>query len=531
MSDLYSTLQVSPRKKRAAPEADSNTFTPKKLRTALFTPPASASRKVTKSRDDDFPRHLARLLEINTALQNALSHALATCGVSPSSETGIARNVLNHLSLTTYSALSNFAVEDLLRLCWIWEWKPGASKPNEDGDDENPFLDEPTSSQSKDWTRGAMGIVLTPTIHKNAGKRVKAYGIGVEVEMNIDKDMGEGMAAVARWTAASDARKTEFRKKLLLWMQLNSDVSPVPYIPLATLPALASTSVKPSLPRSPSSSPSKSPAKRPMLSDFVLPVPRSPVKSSVPFPRTPSYRDHHDEMAPLTLRTPSTSGASISEILSVPSTPVHQRVSSTATPPQTPTSARRQALYERVRQRSLTASPTKNLSSTLMGGKLTRDQMQKLSQDEMRRRCLLGRLGGVAEGVWMLFSAPVTGSPSSPMTRKRRALPMVDVANAVLKSSPVPISMAEANESLEMLVQLCPFFLKQLAIGSEDWLEMPAPKVSTEGEGDATASPLPKGKEESAQEILTRSPRRVKKEGGGLREVREIIRRELELDS
>lgn len=36
-----------------------------------------------------------------------------------------------------------------------------------------------------------------------------------------------------------------------------------------------------------------------------------------------------------------------------------------------------------------------------MGGKLTKEQMMKMGQEEMRRRCLLGRLGGVAESVWM----------------------------------------------------------------------------------------------------------------------------------
>jgi hypothetical protein len=38
-----------------------------------------------------------------------------------------------------------------------------------------------------------------------------------------------------------------------------------------------------------------------------------------------------------------------------------------------------------------------------------------------------------------------------------------------------------------------------------------------------------RGKNKSAEEVLTRSPRRVKREAGGLREVREIIRRELEI--
>jgi len=40
-----------------------------------------------------------------------------------------------------------------------------------------------------------------------------------------------------------------------------------------------------------------------------------------------------------------------------------------------------------------------------------------------------------------------------------------------------------------------------------------------------------KGREvTSAVEVLTRSPKRVKREGGGLREVRERIRRELDQD-
>lgn len=111
---------------------------------------------------------------------------------------------------------------------------------------------------------------------------------------------------------------------------------------------------------------------------------------------------------------------------------------------------------------------------------------------------------------------------------------MPEVVGAIMKSSPVPISSAEATESLEILTKLCPFFLRQLDITGEDWLEMPAPASNSTSvaaaETDVTASPgAVKGKNDSAHEILTRSPRRVKREGGGLREVREIIRRELEL--
>jgi hypothetical protein len=38
--------------------------------------------------------------------------------------------------------------------------------------------------------------------------------------MDIDKDMGGGMAAVARWTAAAETRRSEFRDKLECWAKV-----------------------------------------------------------------------------------------------------------------------------------------------------------------------------------------------------------------------------------------------------------------------------------------------------------------------
>lgn len=91
-----------------------------------------------------------------------------------------------------------------------------------------------------------------------------------------------------------------------------------------------------------------------------------------------------------------------------------------------------------------------------------------------------------------------------------------------------------------MLTKLCPFFLKSLNIGGEEWLEMPAPSTTTAPESPSsstTSSPgkVPsspgrvRGKHASAQELATRSPKTVKREAGGLRDVRERIRKELEL--
>ncbi len=192
---------------------------------------------------------------------------------------------------------------------------------------------------------------------------------------------------------------------------------------------------------------------------------------------------------------------------------------------------------------------------------MTKDQLLKLTQDEMRRRCILGRLSDVAESVWTLFSGSSTGASSTLLaSRKRGAMRVADVAAAVIKSSKVPISEAEARESLEMLAKLCPFFLRPLNITGDEWLEMPAPSAPAGDEDEkgrtvvsatpAKASaparkagpskiPLPASPSrmpaspgrlrDSAEQLLTRSPRSVKREGGGLREVRERIRREIEL--
>jgi len=176
---------------------------------------------------------LNRLFNLQNALQNALSHALATCAISPTPDSGHVKNVLNHLSISTYTGLSttSFTISDLATLCWIWEWEgkalvneAKAVKPADDEDDDNPFLDKPAVVQSSsEWTRGSMGFIITPsTQYSKADRtRVPAYGIGIEVEMDIDKDMGGGMAAVARWTGSADARRKEFRRKLQRWIEVD----------------------------------------------------------------------------------------------------------------------------------------------------------------------------------------------------------------------------------------------------------------------------------------------------------------------
>jgi len=100
-----------------------------------------------------------------------------------------------------------------------------------------------------------------------------------------------------------------------------------------------------------------------------------------------------------------------------------------------------------------------------------------------------------------------------------------------------------------MLCELCPFFLKRKVIDEEDWLEMPATTGAASMSPGAGLNVSPGGRARprymdglpgvmgspgkvraSEEELLARSPRRIKKEEGGLRQVREIIRRELEVD-
>lgn len=140
---------------------------------------------------------------------------------------------MNNISLTTYSGFTtSFDADDLKRLCWLWEWdgKPlghKKSKATPPEEDDNPFLASSILSvPPTDWTRGAMGIILSPATHfsKLDRKRVPAYGIGIEVEMDIDKDMGGGMAAVARWTAGADKRRSDLFAKFQLWVAV-SDLS------------------------------------------------------------------------------------------------------------------------------------------------------------------------------------------------------------------------------------------------------------------------------------------------------------------
>ncbi|GJJ07703.1 hypothetical protein Clacol_001908 [Clathrus columnatus] len=338
---------VSPRKKRRT--VDETFTTPKKLRTDSLisslsntnaaTPFKSPSKHIsnqnTTSASTTFPSHLARLLSIQTSLQHALSVGLATSAVAPCVDTGRVPNVLTHVSLTSAMGF-NFTceVDDLKRLCWLWEWDGLAfdvaetketsqtrhlqtTESQGDEDDDNPFIDSASTRSSNndntDWTRGAMGFIITPTTHfiRNEGRRIPAYGIGIEVDIDFAEGKGGGMAAVARWTAEGEGRKKELEKKLKRWIQIQTKQddtkdededkeTEIPFVPLASLPTLVKFSTKLSSlttllqSKSKGSTPLSTPSSRKLLTNtpssrnavrqFVFPTPK---KNTLPFPSTP----------------------------------------------------------------------------------------------------------------------------------------------------------------------------------------------------------------------------------------------------
>ena len=79
-----------------------------------------------------------------------------------------------------------------------------------------------------------------------------------------------------------------------------------------------------------------------------------------------------------------------------------------------------------------------------------------------------------------------------------------------------------------MLTTMCPFFLKTIDVGGEEWLEMPATVGGSQPSAPASPGRRIGGAADSDEEIRQLSPKRMKKEVGGLRQVRERIKRELE---
>ena len=377
------TPPASPSSRGKSSDIFTRPETPETAKSHSIVPDTPSLRRTAPSgrvrpnmKTSSLPPHLLRLWNLHTSVEQALSIALATASTglmtSPSkapvkdganSSTGKMINLINHLGLEGLGHSVRCTVDDLSRLVWLWEWD-GEVFPEhprsvgsavEDLEGGNPFI-----VTSKDWTRGGMGLILTPTTHfsRALGKRVPAYGIGIQVD-----SLKGGMSSIARWTASSEDRRAEIASRLARWVQVYSErrnrnppstPTATPNIPFASLPALGPSiaAQRPS-----STSPIKFPSSKAKLDD-------------------PFVRPH------------------------TPETP-HQQPDA---PPVTPSSSsRRAALFERVRLKSLT-TPSKSAKGSIeitVRSADGKESIREIGASEIKRRCLLGRLGGVAEAVWM----------------------------------------------------------------------------------------------------------------------------------
>lgn len=142
----------------------------------------------------------------------------------------------------------------------------------------------------------------------------------------------------------------------------------LPQVPFADLPPLTA-------PRTTLGFGTPSPVKRGLL--FQTPVKsKASAASSVPFP-TP-------EQTPVSNPPPTTPSPT-----------------KTAVDGSTPSTARRDALRERIRQKSLqnNGTPSKSRVAIIVAGSDGKAETKMISKEEMKRRCVLGRLDGIAECV------------------------------------------------------------------------------------------------------------------------------------
>lgn len=147
---------------------------------------------------------------------------------------------------------------------------------------------------------------------------------------------------------------------------------------------------------------SRSSPRSPTKQGFAIPV---SAISTLPVPYTPSSsRTEHTQRLLRNIWTPTPKVAT-DDLPPEYSSLRSRNPNSVLQPLTTP---RRQALYNRIQETSLPPSPSKSQrKADVPGSKLIAEQSLKLGQKEIHRRCLLGRLGGVAESVWMWVLSPI----------------------------------------------------------------------------------------------------------------------------
>ncbi|OCF77806.1 hypothetical protein I204_01807 [Kwoniella mangroviensis CBS 8886] len=534
-------------------------------------PIPSSSKKSAST--DNLPPHLQTLLNLHHSFNLALSLFIATHPPvlpphPPSATSVLLPNLTNFLSIReTVERTSGrrFGLQELGRLAWVWTWdgkslldEKAISEKNkramiDEDDDDNPFLVHNTpkaKTTAADVGAGhvsGLSYLITPTrtLDPQTGRRVYTHGLGIDLELRKgetrqvlhggaeggigNKGQGGGMGAVGRWNTNGDVRHEVFRERLEKWVELNGGYEP-PEKSILPTPTTSVNSTRSSVPPIP-----------------VLPLPHLP--SSTLLPSANLFSSFSSPSTTLTPQkahpkpstdSPKTAGLSDPFELTDEKDDKKGKVVRPGS-----VDERRQAMMDRIKARSGNSkNPLSTLASSAGGMKRTNLLSATGQQEELKRRSTLSRLEGIAEGVWMMFSAPSPGPstlPNAPRGR-RKAIPMTEVADVIVKSSKTPISTAEATSSLQLLTELCPFFLTIKQIGKQDWLEMPSTLAAPPSPGStstiaqppsmnggrlAPPSPSTPGRSSSSLELAgPASPGRVRRVGG-LREVRERIRREL----
>ncbi|KAG8986170.1 hypothetical protein FRB90_004183, partial [Tulasnella sp. 427] len=363
---MDSVLSVSGRK-RLLSETDDSVLTPKKIRAQL--PPTPTSKRISTSAHTSTPTRLPSslqpLLAAYESIEDTIIPSLATSGVAapavaPTDPRKMCiKNVLHHQSVPGLS------VETLKRLVYILEWETeatfGTSQLAPSLLEDDPFGGGPMTptkprKAGTSWTRGGdSGIVISATTRLDhaTGRRTPVYGIGIQMVAG----RGKSKDFVLRWLDEAEDRKKAVEDKLRTWAKTQMKAareatrvhkgraeSPTPVqlppVPFADLPPL--TAPKPALGLA-----TPSPVKRGLL--FQTPTkPKATAASSVPFP-TP-------EQTPIS----ATSNP-------VPVTPSPTK---TAVNGSTPSTARRDALRERIRQKSLqnNGTPSKSRVAIMVTG-------------------------------------------------------------------------------------------------------------------------------------------------------------------
>lgn len=498
------------------------------------TPKASASAASIAKARSKLPEHLQTLLTLHHAFNIAISLHLATHPpvLPPHSADATNVRIPNLTNLLTLKGAvergsgRRFGQTELARLAWLYAWD-GESLPSEDKeDDDNPFLEKPKSNPSEPVSGLSYLITATRTLDP-AGRKVHTLGIGLELDIEAgetrqllmngaeggfgNKGQGGGLRVLGRWNAGAELREDIVRQRLEKWVTLNggelveethlptpstrdSGRSAIPPIPLLPLPKPATVQLGAALFASPS-------------------TPSADAGPSTPKP--PAFTELSDPF----------------EMPAKPATPKGSL------------EARRQALRDRIRAKSASAKATRTPLATAIGAKM--ETLSRAAQaEELQRRSTLSRLEPIAESVWMMFSGP-SGPSTGPLTlspggglspaRRRKAIPLHEATERIVKSAKTPISAAEAEASVRMLADLCPFFLAVRPVGRQEWIEMPSVPMPP-----SPGSLAPTATESVAASILsspTRSPRTPRAlagpaspgrvQVGGLRAVRERIRREL----